>query len=58
MKRSDRSYISFRRPDMAVDNIVVSKSFTELSSGVSEKEGSDHKLLYAVFQLSGIPVLQ
>lgn len=58
VNRPDRSYITFRRRDMAIDNIVVSKSFTELSSGVSEKEGSDHKLLYAAFQLSGIPVLQ
>ncbi len=58
VNRPDRSYITFRRWDMAIDNIVVSKSFTELSSGVSEKEGSDHKLLYAAFQLSGIPVLQ
>jgi len=53
VNRPERSYITFRRREMAIDNIVVSKSFTELTSGVSDREGSDHKLLYAAFQLTG-----
>ncbi|MBR3538461.1 MAG: hypothetical protein IKN79_05250, partial [Eubacterium sp.] len=50
VNRSDRPYTTFRRRDLAIDNIIVSEGFTELSSGVSEAECSDHKLLYAVFQ--------
>ena len=49
VNRPDRSYITFRRWEMAIDHIVVSQGFTELSSGVSEKECSDHKMIYATF---------
>ena len=50
VNRSDRPYTTFRRRELAIDNIIVSEGFTELSSGVSDAECSDHKLLYAVFQ--------
>ena len=49
VNRPDRSFDTFRRRSMSIDNIVVSRGFTELSSGVSEKECSDHKMLYATF---------
>ena len=52
VNRPDRSYITFHRWNLAIDNIVVSEGFSELSSGVSEKECSDHNLLYAIFQFS------
>ena len=52
VNRPDRPYITFQRYELAIDNIVVCKDFTELSSGVSETICSDHKLLYAVFRLS------
>jgi len=52
VNRPDRRYTTFQRFDVAIDNIVVSKDFTELSSGLSDKECSDHKLLYAEFLLS------
>ncbi len=48
----DRRYATFRRFDSSPDNIVVSNGFTELSSGISDAECSDHRLLYAVFLLS------
>ena len=50
VNRPDRKYTTFYRYDMAIDNIVVSEGFTETDSGVSDKECSDHKLLYAVFE--------
>ena len=53
INREDRRYGTFRRFGSSPDNIVVSEGFTELSSGVSDAECSDHKLLYARFQLSG-----
>ena len=54
VNRTDRRYETFRPfPGFAPDNIVVSRHFTELSSGVSEAECSDHKLLYATFLQSG-----
>ena len=53
VNRPDRSYVTYHRWNMAIDNIVVSQSLTELSSGVSETEYSDHNLLYAVFRLNG-----
>ena len=54
VNRTDRRYSTFRRfSGAAPDNIAVSEGFTELSSGVSDAECSDHRLLYAVFQLSG-----
>ena len=52
VNRPDRRYTTFRRFDAALDNIVVSKDFTELSSGLSDRDCSDHKLLYAEFLLS------
>ena len=52
VNRPDRSYTTFRRRDLAIDNIVVSRDFSELSSGISDSECSDHKLLYAVFHFS------
>lgn len=52
VNRPDRSYTTFRRFDSALDNIVVSSSFTELSSAISDRDCSDHKLLYAVFQFT------
>jgi endonuclease/exonuclease/phosphatase family metal-dependent hydrolase len=52
VNRPDRSYTTFRRRSMSIDHIVVSRGFTELSSGVSEKECSDHKMLYARFRFS------
>ncbi len=52
VNRPDRRYDTFRRFDgFAPDNIVVSEGFTEISSGVSDAECSDHRLLYAVFTL-------
>ena len=48
---AERRYATFRRFDSSPDNIVVSNCFTELSSGISDAECSDHKLLYAVFLL-------
>ena len=53
VNRPDRSYITFRRRDIAIDNIVLSNSFTELTSGVSERECSDHKLLFATVSFLG-----
>ena len=50
VNRPDRKYTTFYRYDMAIDNIVVNEGFTETDSGVSDKECSDHKLLYAVFE--------
>lgn len=55
VNRPDRQYTTFRRRDMALDNIVVSKTFTELTSGVSERECSDHKLVFATFLLTREP---
>ena len=52
VNRAERRYPTFRRFDSSPDNIVVSRGFTELSSGVSDAECSDHKLLYASFRLS------
>ncbi|MCR4839544.1 MAG: endonuclease/exonuclease/phosphatase family protein [Eubacterium sp.] len=52
VNRPDRSYITFLRRELAIDNIVVSRDFSELSSGVSDAECSDHKLLYAVFHFN------
>lgn len=52
VNRPDRSYITFLRRELAIDNIVVSRDFLELSSGVSDAECSDHKLLYAVFHFN------
>ena len=54
VNRPGRSYTTFHRWNVAIDNIVVSEGFTELSSGVSETECSDHSLLYATFQFSGV----
>ena len=51
VNRPDRSYITFRRREMAIDNIVVSGDFTEITSGVLDEECSDHKMLYAVFEI-------
>ncbi len=48
-----RRYQTFRYRESSPDNIVVSEGFTELSSGVSDAECSDHKFLYAVFRLVG-----
>ena len=53
VNRADRRYGTFRRWDRSPDNIVVSEGFTELYSGVSEAECSDHKLLYAGFLVGG-----
>lgn len=54
VNRPDRRYETFRPfPGFCPDNIVVSDGFTELSSGISEAECSDHKLLFATFMLSG-----
>ncbi len=53
VSRPDRRYGTFRRFDFSPDNIVVSEGFSELSSGVSDRECSDHKLLYASFWLDG-----
>ena len=53
VNRADRSYGTFRRFGSSPDNIVVSEGFAELSSGVSDRECSDHKLLYASFRLDG-----
>lgn len=54
VSRPDRRYASFRRySSFAPDNIVVSDGFVELSSGMSEAECSDHKMIYATFMLSG-----
>ena len=56
VNRPDRRYTTFRRWDAALDNIAVSEAFTELSSGLSDRECSDHKLLYAVFRfISELP---
>ena len=52
VNRPDRRYTTFRRYDLAIDNIIVSRSFTELSSALSDRECSDHKLLYASFQFT------
>lgn len=50
VNRPGRQYDTFRRfSGYAPDNIVVSEGFTELSSGVSDAEGSDHRLLFATF---------
>ena len=53
VNREDRRYATFRRFNSSPDNIVVSEGFTELMSGVSDAECSDHSLLYASFLLSG-----
>ncbi len=53
VNRPDRSYTTFRRFSLSIDNIVVSKSFTELSSDIMDTECSDHVLLYGTFHLSG-----
>ena len=53
VNREDRRYATFRRFNSSPDNIVVSEGFTELMSGVSEAECSDHSLLYAGFLLNG-----
>ena len=54
VNRPDRRYSTFRRYEaFSPDNIVVSDGFTELSSGMSDTECSDHNLLYATFLLSG-----
>ena len=53
VNRPDRRYGTFRRFGSSPDNIVVSEGFTELSSGVSDAECSDHSLLYARFRLAG-----
>lgn len=53
VNRTERRYATFRRFDSSPDNIVVSEGFAELSSGVSDAECSDHKLLYASFMLCG-----
>lgn len=52
VNRPDRQYATFRRFNVSPDNIVVSSSFTELSSGTSDAEASDHKLLYARFRFT------
>ena len=53
VNREDRRYGTFHWFNSSPDNIVVSEGFTELSSGVSDADCSDHKLLYAGFLLSG-----
>ena len=53
VNRPGRQYDTFRRfSGYAPDNIIVSEGFTELSSGVSDAEGSDHRLLFATFSIS------
>ena len=47
VSRADRLYESFRRVGVGPDNIVLSGSFTELSSGLIAESFSDHKLLWA-----------
>ena len=53
VNRPDRSYITYHRWNVAIDNIVVSEGFTEITSGISDTDCSDHNLLYATFQFSG-----
>lgn len=55
VNREDRPYVTMKWKDreLAIDNIVVSDGFSELSSGVFDNECSDHKMLYAVFHLGG-----
>ncbi len=50
VNRPDRRYGTFRNLNFSPDNIVVSRGFTELSSGISDRIASDHRLLYAVFR--------
>ena len=51
VNRADRRYQTFRRFNSSPDNIVLSEGFTELSTGVSDAECSDHRLLYGTFRL-------
>ena len=53
VNRPERRYQTFRYRESSPDNIVVSEGFTELTSGTSAAECSDHKLLYASFRLVG-----
>lgn len=53
VNRTDRRYSTFRRyNNFAPDNIIVSGDFEELSSGMSDAECSDHRLLYATFKFT------
>ena len=52
LNREDRHYPTFRRFGSSPDNIVLSEGFTEIASGVSDAECSDHKLLWGIFRLS------
>ena len=54
VNRPGRSYITYHHWNVAIDNIVVSEGFTEITSGLLETESSDHSLLYAEFQFSGV----
>lgn len=51
VNRADRRYQTFRRFNSSPDNIILSEGFTELSTGVSDAECSDHRLLYGTFRL-------
>ena len=53
VNRPDRRYGTFYRySSFFPDNIAVSGEFTELSSGMSDTECSDHRLLYAKFRFT------
>ena len=55
VNRPDRRYVTFARyRNSSPDNIVVSEGFEELSSGISDRDCSDHKLLYGVFRMTGV----
>jgi len=54
VNRPERRHVTFRNyRNSSPDNIVVSRGFTELASGTSDAECSDHKLLYAWFRFVG-----
>ena len=53
VNRPDRRYGTFYRySSFFPDNIAVSGEFAELSSGMSDTECSDHRLLYAKFRFT------